>query len=129
MRIEDFVKDLASKGVYLSWSGEKLLCKAEDGALTDSLTRPQVGIPTDHREYTRIMLDLMTLAFWSGATGAPWRSAIVAAVFAFHPLQVDSVAWIAERKNLLCTTFGFAALLAYRRYCDRPGSGRGYQPR
>ena len=57
-------------------------------------------------------------------TGATWRSAAVAAVFAWHPFQVDTVAWIAERKNLLATGFGLLTLGAYGRYAERPGAGR-----
>ncbi len=49
-------------------------------------------------------------------TGVQWRSAIVAALFALHPLHVESVAWIAERKDVLSTFFGLLALLAYTRY-------------
>src|SRR6185437_12408045 len=49
-------------------------------------------------------------------TGAQWRGAIVAALFALHPLHVESVAWIAERKDVLSTFFGLLALLAYARY-------------
>jgi len=57
-------------------------------------------------------------------TGARWRSAVVAALFAVHPLHVESVAWIAERKDLLSTLFGFLALGAYARYVERPGARR-----
>ena len=49
-------------------------------------------------------------------TNALWPSAIAAALFAWHPLHVESVAWIAERKDVLSTFFGLAALLAYTRY-------------
>ena len=51
-------------------------------------------------------------------TGACWRSAVVAALFAWHPLQVDSVAWIAERKNVLSTFFWLLTLWAYCRYAE-----------
>jgi protein O-mannosyl-transferase len=49
-------------------------------------------------------------------TGALWRSAAVAALFALHPLHVESVAWVAERKDVLSTTFALLTLLAYHRY-------------
>lgn len=49
-------------------------------------------------------------------TGAQWRSAVVAGLFALHPLHVESVAWVAERKDLLCACFTLLSLLAYHRY-------------
>lgn len=65
-------------------------------------------------------------------TGALWRSAVVAALFAWHPLQVDSVAWLAERKNILSTLFLILTLFAYSRYVEfrdrreTPGPARGF---
>ena len=50
---------------------------------------------------------------------ALWRSAMVGALFGWHPLHVESVAWIAARKDVLSTCFGFLALLAYARYATR----------
>ena len=58
-------------------------------------------------------------------TGALWRSAFVAAVFAIHPLRVESVAWIAERKDVLSGVFFMLTLGAYIRYAREP-SGRRY---
>ena len=55
----------------------------------------------------------------SGATHVFWRSATVAALFAWHPLRVESVAWAAERKDVLCAFFGLLALIAYVRYTQR----------
>ena len=57
-------------------------------------------------------------------TGALWRSAAVAAFFAIHPQRVESVAWIAERKDVLSGLFFVATILAYLRYAARPGLGR-----
>jgi hypothetical protein len=51
-------------------------------------------------------------------TGALWRSAFVAALFALHPLHVESVAWVAERKDVLSTFFVMLALWAYQHYCQ-----------
>ena len=59
-----------------------------------------------------IVLELMT--------GAIWRSAFVAALFALHPLHVESVAWVSERKDVLSTFFGFLMIGAYYRYVKGP---------
>ena len=53
-------------------------------------------------------------------TGALWRSAFAAALFGLHPLHVESVAWISERKDLLCTFFWLLATGAYLQYAQRP---------
>ncbi len=59
-------------------------------------------------------------------TGALWRSAFVAALFALHPLHVESVAWIAERKDVLSGLLFFLTLGAYTRYSRRPFSVSRY---
>ena len=61
---------------------------------------------------------LFLFLFLRRVTGAKWRSAIVAALFALHPLHVESVAWAAERKDTLSTFFGLLSLVAYARYVE-----------
>jgi hypothetical protein len=64
---------------------------------------------------------LLLFTLLNRLTGALWRPATVAALFALHPLHVESVAWVAERKDLLCALFVFLSLLAYQRYVRRGG--------
>ena len=59
---------------------------------------------------------IMLYATLRAATGIAWRSALVAALFAVHPLHVESVAWISERKDLLSAFFGLLCLAAHVRY-------------
>src|SRR4029077_14086970 len=66
------------------------------------------------------------LLFWFllGTTHARWSSALVAALFALHPLHVESVAWAAERKDTLTRFFGLLSLIAYVRYAEAPSIRR-----
>jgi tetratricopeptide (TPR) repeat protein len=57
-------------------------------------------------------------------TVATWKSAFVAAAFALHPVHVESVAWAAERKDVLSGLFWMLTLLAYVRYTEKPSIGR-----
>lgn len=54
-------------------------------------------------------------------TGEIWKGGVVAAFFAVHPLNIESVVWIAERKNLISTLFWILTIMAYVRYAERPG--------
>ena len=66
------------------------------------------------------------LVFWFlfRTTHARWSSALVAALFALHPLHVESVAWASERKDTLSTFFGLLSLIAYVRYAKAPSIRR-----
>jgi len=61
-------------------------------------------------------------------TGAQWRSAFVAAVFAIHPLRVESVAWVAGRKDVLSGLFFMLALWAWARYAQKRPRAEGREP-
>ena len=66
------------------------------------------------------------LLFWilKNITGTMWASAFVAGIFALHPIQVESVAWAAERKTVLSGLFWLLTMAAYIRYARQPGFGR-----
>lgn len=67
---------------------------------------------------------LMLFAVMRAMTGALWRSAFVAAVFAIHPLRAESVAWVAERKDVLSALFFMLTLGAYVQYARQPSARR-----
>ncbi len=67
---------------------------------------------------------LLLLLVLSRLTGSWWRSAAVAALFALHPLRVESVAWISERKDVLSGFFFLLTLGAYARWAERPAPAR-----
>ena len=66
---------------------------------------------------------LVFVLLWR-VTGAHWRSAIVAGLFAVHPTNVEAVAWIAARKDMVSTLFVLLALIAYCHYASRPSVRR-----
>jgi len=67
---------------------------------------------------------LLLFATLAAATGAPGRAAFVAGVFAWHPLHVESVAWVSERKDVLAGLLWMATLAAWTGYARAPGIGR-----
>jgi protein O-mannosyl-transferase len=64
----------------------------------------------------------LVFALLQQMTGATWRSLLVAALFALHPLRVESVAWVSERKDVLSGFFGLLSLMAYARYAAGSGA-------
>ena len=67
---------------------------------------------------------LLAFALLRAMTGATWRSFFVAAFFGLHPLRVESVAWVAERKDVLSAMFWMFTLLAYAKFTQRPRPDR-----
>jgi tetratricopeptide (TPR) repeat protein len=83
--------------------------------------------PAGHHAVSLLLHTATTLLlalFLLRTTGAPWRSLLVALLFGLHPLRVESVAWVAERKDVLSALFWFLTLNAYVAYVRRPGRGR-----
>jgi protein O-mannosyl-transferase len=83
--------------------------------------------PAGHH-YTSLLLHalaaVLLFLFLHEMTGLAGRSAVVAALFAVHPVNVESVAWVSERKNVLCTVFFLLGLWAYSRYARQPSLKR-----
>lgn len=82
------------------------------------------GLRPGGHHFTSVAIHAVTTVLVFAAlfsmTGALWRSALVAALFAIHPLRVESVAWTAERKDVLAGFFWFGTILAYVSYVRRP---------
>ena len=77
-----------------------------------------------HNVLLHALASVMLCIFLERATGTRWRSALTAFLFALHPLHVQSVAWVSERKDVLSACFWFLTLWLYVRYAERPGTGR-----
>lgn len=86
------------------------------------------GLEPRGHHLTSLLLHLanvvLLFAVLARMTGARWRSALVAALFAVHPTHVESVAWVAERKDVLCALFWLLGMGAYLRYVRRPSVAR-----
>jgi tetratricopeptide (TPR) repeat protein len=67
---------------------------------------------------------LLLFIVFNRMTKRIWPSAFIAALFALHPLHVESVAWVAERKDVLSTLFWLLTMLTYVRYVEKPTAGR-----
>ena len=86
------------------------------------------GLRSGWHHWTSVLLHtlaaLVLFAALKRMTGALWRSAFVAFVFALHPMHVESVAWVAERKDVLSGLFWCLTLWCYARYAERPSLER-----
>jgi tetratricopeptide (TPR) repeat protein len=90
--------------------------------ISDMIDCQLYGLKPRGHHLTNLMLHaantaLLFLLLWR-MTGAAWRSALVAALFGWHPLHVESVAWVSERKDVLSTFFWLLSALAYVRYVE-----------
>jgi tetratricopeptide (TPR) repeat protein len=96
--------------------------------ITHMLDCQLYGLKAGGHHFTNVLLHTVAVVLlflvFQRMTGALWRSAFVAALFAIHPLHVESVAWVAERKDVLSAVFFMLTLLAYVRYARAPSTWR-----
>lgn len=96
--------------------------------ITHMLDCQLYGLNAGWHHFTNVLFHTLAVVLLFFAlqrmTGALWRSAFVAAVFAVHPLHVESVAWVAERKDVLSAVFFMLTLLTYLHYTRAPSTGR-----
>jgi len=110
-----FTSGHAANWIPLTWLSHMLDCQL-------------FGLASGWHHLTNVLLHalstLLLFAVLKRMTGAHWPSAFVAFVFGLHPLHVESVAWVAERKDVLSAFFWFLTLWVYLGYVERPGLGR-----
>jgi tetratricopeptide (TPR) repeat protein len=96
--------------------------------LSHMLDCQMFGLRSGWHHLTNVLLHavaaLLLFAFLNRSTGRRWPSALVAFLFALHPLHVESVAWVAERKDSLSALCWSLGLWSYVRYVERPTRGR-----
>jgi Flp pilus assembly protein TadD len=110
-----FTHSFAGNWFPLTWLSHMLDCQL-------------FGVDAGAHHFTNLAIHalatLLLFAVLRRITQARWPSALVASLFALHPLHVESVAWIAERKDVLSALFWMLTLGAYARYVARPGPAR-----
>jgi protein O-mannosyl-transferase len=130
-----YITDNATVLAGLTWHGVAWAFTSTHGPywhpltwLSHMLDVQLFGLDAGGHHITNIVLHIATTLLLFGllrrTTGALMRSAFVAALFAVHPLHVESVAWIAERKDVLSALFWMLTLWAYGWYAARPGVRR-----
>src|SRR5580692_5157021 len=96
--------------------------------LSHALDCQLFGLNPAGHHYSNVLLHALNAVILflllQSATGFTWRSLMVAALFALHPVNVESVAWASERKNVLSMMFLLLAFQAYGWYARRPAAGR-----
>ncbi len=97
----------ASNWHPLTWLSHELDCQ---------MYGPKAGGPHLTNVLLHVANTLLLFGVMRAMTGAVWRSALVAGLFAWHPTHVESVAWISERKDVLSTFFWLLTMLAYAAY-------------
>src|ERR1017187_241108 len=138
----DYVTQNAQVQAGLTWAGVRWAFVSGDAANWFPLTRLshmldwQIFGSHPHGHHAMNVLwhalsAVMAFLALRRLTGAVWTSATSAALFAWHPLRVESVAWVAERKDVLSVFFGLLTLWAYAVYAEkrrenRVGAGRFY---
>ena len=119
----------------LSWDTVKWAFSTYDAAnwhpltwLSHALDCELFGLNPAGHHFVNLLLHgfnaVLLFLILQSLTGFTWRSLMVAALFAVHPLNVESVVWAAERKTILSTLFFLLAVWTYARYVRRPGTGR-----
>lgn len=130
----DYILDNAHVKAGLSWRTVEWAFLTNEAAnwhpltwLSHALDSDLFGINPSGVHWENVFWHALNavLLFWllRSVTGSRWRSLMVAALFALHPINVESVAWAAERKNVLSTFFFLLALYAYVWYARRPAAG------
>ena len=122
------VRGLSTEGIIGAFTHTHALNWHPLTTLSHMLDCQLYGLKAGGHHLTNVILHtisvLLLFLVLKQITGALWQSAFVAALFAIHPLHVESVAWIAERKDVLSAVFFVLTLAAYARYARAPSTPR-----
>ncbi|MFZ1074562.1 MAG: tetratricopeptide repeat protein [Verrucomicrobiia bacterium] len=126
---DDYVTNNAVVQNGLTWAGVKWAFTTGHASnwhpltwLSHMLDCELFGLNAGAQHYVNVLFHtanvVLLFALILRLTNAPWPGAFIAALFAWHPLHVESVAWISERKDVLSTFFGLLTLLSYARFAQ-----------